>query len=229
MDDRFKVGPGGRFLFMGNEALVRGCLEAGVGYVAQYNGTPTTDIGEKFREILDDPEQPELKEYIVHHWSTNEAVATSSCAGAAWAGIRALNPMKHVGMNVASDALVAITLNGPSPGALVCVVGSDPGSLGSHHEQNERFYSWMLHTPMIEPHTPQECYDWIKLAFDISEKYDLPVYFRTSTRTAHSRGLVTVGDFKLPSKKKGEFPISSNLLHEVPTREDKNPSGESNY
>nr|MDO8108957.1 thiamine pyrophosphate-dependent enzyme [Candidatus Sigynarchaeota archaeon] len=216
IDIRFspEAGKGGKFLFLGNEALIRGCLESGVGFIAQYPGTPTSDIGETFKDILE--QQPDLNEYIIHHWSVNEAVATSSCAGAAWAGIRALNPMKHVGMNVASDALHAITLAGPNPGALVLVVGSDPGSLGSHHEQNERFFTWMHHTPMIEPHSPQECHDWIKLAFDLSEKYDLPIYFRTSTRSAHSRGEVEIGDFKLPPKKKGEFFRSTDKYCSLP-------------
>jgi len=124
--------------------------------------------------------------------------------------------MKHVGMNVASDALHSITLAGPNPGALVLVVGSDPGSLGSHHEQNERFFTWMHHTPMIEPHSPQECHDWIKLAFDLSERYDLPVYFRTSTRSAHSRGKVEIGDFKLPPRPKGEFARSTSKYCSLP-------------
>ncbi|KKM85575.1 hypothetical protein LCGC14_1287670 [marine sediment metagenome] len=98
--------------------------------------------------------------------------------------------MKHVGLNVASDALSVIALNGPNPGGMVVSIGSDPGSLGSHQEQNERFYAWMLHLPTLEPHTPQECKDWIKLAFDLSEKYDLVISFRMSTRSAHSRGFV---------------------------------------
>ncbi|MBN2153897.1 MAG: indolepyruvate ferredoxin oxidoreductase subunit alpha, partial [Candidatus Lokiarchaeota archaeon] len=216
IDRRFSpaLGRGDKCLFLGNEALIRGCLESGVGFVAQYPGTPTSDIGETFKDILE--QQPDLQEYIVHHWAVNEAVATSSCAGAAWAGIRALNPMKHVGVNVASDALHSIALAGPNPGALVLVVGSDPGSLGSHHEQNERFFTWMHHTPMIEPHSPQECHDWIKLAFDLSEKYDLPVYFRTSTRSAHSRGMVEIGDFKLPPKSKGEFARSTSKYCSLP-------------
>lgn len=216
IDIRFtpSVGRGNKFLFLGNEALIRGCLEAGVGFIAQYPGTPTSDIGETFKDIL--AQQPDLQEYIVHHWAINEAVATSSCAGAAWTGIRALNPMKHVGMNVASDALHAITLAGPNPGALVLVVGSDPGSLGSHHEQNERFFTWMHHTPMIEPHSPQECHDWIKAAFDLSETYDVPIYFRTSTRSAHSRGEVEIGDFKLPPKSKGEFLRSTSKYCSLP-------------
>ncbi|MHA1699861.1 MAG: thiamine pyrophosphate-dependent enzyme [Promethearchaeota archaeon] len=216
MDIRFSPGArsGAEFLFLGNEALVRGCLECGVAFIAQYPGTPTSDIGETFQKVLS--EQPELKEFIIHQWSTNEAIATSSCAGAAWAGFRALNPMKHVGLNVASDPMSVITLNGPNPGALVFVVGSDPGSLGSHQEQNDRFYSWMFHTPMIEPHTPQECHDWIKLAFDISEKYDIPVFFRTSTRSAHSRGKVIVGDFKLPSRRIGTFERNTGKYCSLP-------------
>ena len=200
-DLRF-VKESGKVLMLGNEALVRGCLEAGVSYVSQYPGTPTSDIGERFHQIL--RENPEVREYLVHQWAVNEAVASSSCAGAAWTGIRTFNPMKHVGLNVASDALSVIALNGPNPGAMVIGVGSDPGSLGSHQEQNERFYAWMLHLPTIEPHTPQECKDWIKLAFDLSEEYDLVMNFRTSTRSAHSRGYVNLESLK-KGKMRGEF------------------------
>jgi indolepyruvate ferredoxin oxidoreductase alpha subunit len=192
----------GKVLMLGNEALVRGSLEAGVSYVSQYPGTPTSDIGEYFHQVLRD--FPEIGEYLVHQWAVNEAVATSACAGAAWTGCKVLNPMKHVGLNVASDALSVIALNGPNPGAMVVSIGSDPGSLGSHQEQNERFYAWMLHLPTIEPHTPQECKDWMKLAFEISEKYDLVVDFRMSTRSAHSRGFVEVGPL-VKGKAKGEF------------------------
>jgi indolepyruvate ferredoxin oxidoreductase alpha subunit len=146
-DNRF-ISEEGRALMLGNEAVVRGCLEAGVSYAAQYPGTPTSDIGETFHQIL--REQPHLKEYLVHHWAINEAVASSECAGATWTGCRVLNPMKHVGLNVASDALSVIALNGPNPGAMVILVGADPGSLGSHQEQNERFYTWMFHFPCFK-------------------------------------------------------------------------------
>ncbi len=200
-DTRF-LDEQGKVLMLGNEALVRGCLEAGVSYVSQYPGTPTSDIGEYFHQVL--RENPEMSEYLVHHWAVNEAVATSACAGAAWTGCRSLNPMKHVGLNVASDALSVIALNGPNPGGMVVSIGSDPGSLGSHQEQNERFYAWMLHLPTIEPHTPQECKDWIKIAFDLSEKYDLVFDFRMSTRSAHSRGFVELEPLK-KGKGKGEF------------------------
>ena len=200
-DTRFTQSEG-KVLMLGNEALVRGCLESGVSYVSQYPGTPTSDIGEYFHQVIRD--FPEYSEFLVHHWAVNEAVATSACAGAAWTGCRTFNPMKHVGLNVASDALSVIALNGPNPGGMVVSVGSDPGSLGSHQEQNERFYAWMLHLPTIEPHTPQECKDWVKIAFELSEKYDLVMNVRTSTRSAHSRGFVELGPL-VPGKKSGEF------------------------
>lgn len=200
-DTRF-ISEKGKVLMLGNEALVRGSLEAGVSYVSQYPGTPTSDIGEYYHQIL--RQHPQFREFLVHQWAVNEAVATSSCAGAAWTGCRSLNPMKHVGLNVASDALSVIALNGPNPGAMVVVIGSDPGSLGSHQEQNERFYGWMLHLPILEPHSPQECKDWIKLAFALSEKHDLVIDFRMSTRSAHSRGFVELDTLK-KGKGKGEF------------------------
>ena len=201
-DTRFTDGPGKKVLMLGNEALVRGALEAGVSYVSQYPGTPTSDIGEYFHKVI--RENPDVKEYLVHHWAVNEAVASSACAGAAWTGCRSLNPMKHVGLNVASDPLSVIALNGPNPGGMVVAIGSDPGSLGSHQEQNERFYGWMLHLPIIEPQTPQECKDWIKKAFNLSEKYDLVMDFRMSTRSAHSRGYVELGEL-IRGKARGEF------------------------
>ena len=200
-DNRF-TDEEGKVLMLGNEAVVRGCLEAGISYVAQYPGTPTSDIGETFQKILN--EQPKLREYLIHHWAINEAVASSECAGAAWTGCRVLNPMKHVGLNVASDPLSVIALNGPNPGAMVILVGADPGSLGSHQEQNERFYTWMLHFPCFEPHTPQECKGFSKLAFELSEKYDTVFEIRTSTRSAHSRGFVELEPIK-KGKAKGEF------------------------
>jgi indolepyruvate ferredoxin oxidoreductase alpha subunit len=200
-DTRF-VKESGRALMLGNEAIVRGSLESGVSFIAQYPGTPTSDIGSLFQQLLST--EYNFNEYLVHHWAVNEAVAASEAAGAAWTGCRVLNPMKHVGMNVASDALSVISLNGPNPGAMVIVVGADPGSLGSHQEQNERFYTWMFHLPCLEPHTPQECKDYTKLAFILSEKYDIVFEIRTTTRSAHSRGYVELNGIKR-GKTKGQF------------------------
>ena len=200
-DTRF-ITEQGTVLMLGNEAIVRGSLEAGVSYAAQYPGTPTSDIGETFQTIIN--QESKFHETLIHHWAINEAVASSECAGAAWTGCKVLNPMKHVGLNVASDALSVIALNGPNPGAMVIVVGADPGSLGSHQEQNERFYTWMFHFPCFEPHTPQECKDFTKLAFELSEKYDTVFEIRTSTRSAHSRGYVELGPLK-KGLRKGKF------------------------
>ena len=199
-DLRFYKDEGEEALMLGNEALIRGCLECGVSFISQYPGTPSSDIGTTFQKILF--ADKELKKQIVHHWSINEAVASSEAWGAAVTGAKVLNPMKHVGLNVASDALSVIALNGPGPGAMVIVVGSDPGSLGSHQEQNDRFYSWMFHFPLIEPWSPQENKDWIKKAFEISQRLDVVVNFRTSTRVAHSRGVVKLGKIQRPKDKK---------------------------
>jgi len=212
IDSRF-VDESGKALMLGNEAVVRGCLEVGVSFAAQYPGTPTSDIGETFHKIIN--ENPDIKEYLIHHWAINEAVASSECAGAAWTGCRVFNPMKHVGLNVASDPLSVIALNGPNPGAMVILVGADPGSLGSHQEQNERFYTWMLHLPCLEPHTPQECKDFTKLAFKLSEKYDLVFEIRTSTRSAHSRGFVKLGSIK-EGKKVGKFERNIPKFNSLP-------------
>ncbi|TXT59408.1 MAG: Indolepyruvate oxidoreductase subunit IorA [Promethearchaeota archaeon] len=212
VDSRF-IDEDGQVLMLGNEAVVRGCLEAGVSFAAQYPGTPTSDIGETFHKVL--RENPKIREYLIHHWAINEAVASSECAGAAWTGCRVFNPMKHVGLNVASDALSVIALNGPNPGAMVILVGADPGSLGSHQEQNERFYTWMLHLPCFEPHTPQECKDFTKIAFELSEKYDTVFEIRTSTRSAHSRGFVKLEPIK-KGKKIGRFKRNIPKFNSLP-------------
>ncbi|MFO8019708.1 MAG: indolepyruvate ferredoxin oxidoreductase subunit alpha [Promethearchaeia archaeon] len=211
-DTRF-IREEGKVLMLGNEAVVRGALESGVSYVSQYPGTPTSDIGEYFHQVLD--QKPELKKYLTHQWAVNEAVATSASAGAAWTGVRSFNPMKHVGLNVASDPLSVIALNGPNPGAMVILVGGDPGSLGSHQEQNDRFYTWMLHLPCLEPHTPQECKDFTKLAFELSEKHDLVMEIRTTTRSAHSRGFVNLEPLQ-KGKPHGEFERNIPKFNSLP-------------
>ncbi|MGV9197497.1 MAG: thiamine pyrophosphate-dependent enzyme [Promethearchaeia archaeon] len=211
-DTRF-IQEEGKVLMLGNEAVVRGALESGVSYVSQYPGTPTSDIGEYFHQVLD--QDPQLKKSLTHHWAVNEAVATSASAGAAWTGVRSFNPMKHVGLNVASDPLSVIALNGPNPGAMVILVGADPGSLGSHQEQNERFYTWMLHLPCLEPHTPQECKDYTKLAFELSEKYDLVMEIRTTTRSAHSRGFVELDSLQ-NGQPKGKFERNIPKFNSLP-------------
>ncbi|MHA1784768.1 MAG: thiamine pyrophosphate-dependent enzyme [Candidatus Helarchaeota archaeon] len=176
-----------RVLLLGNEAIVRGALEAGVQFVSQYPGTPLSDLGTTFTNLMN------LKKVngLYFQWAANEAAALQAAAGASWCGITSLVPAKHVGINVLSDSLCVIALNGPTSsygeGGLVIIDGGDPASLGSHCEQNERFYSWMFHLVHVEPSNVQECIDWVPIMYDISKEFDLVGFFRVTSRVAHSR------------------------------------------
>lgn len=176
-----------RVLLIGNEAIIRGALEANVQFVSQYPGTPLSDIGIVFGDMMTSGQVPGL----YFQWAANEAAAVQAAVGASWCGIRSLVPAKHVGINVLADSLAVIALNGPTSargeGGLVIVAGGDPASLGSHSEQNERFYSWMLHLCHVEPSDVQECLDWMPHMFEISQEYDLVGFFRVTSRISHSR------------------------------------------
>jgi indolepyruvate ferredoxin oxidoreductase alpha subunit len=191
------------FPLMGNEAVARGAVEAGVGYVSTYPGTPVSEIGNIFNEIA--PKIPGL----YFQFSVNEAAAVQGAAGASWSGVKALAVSKHVGINVAIDSLVTICYNGSNSsygeGGLVIVSGDDPGALGSQNEQNNRFYGPFLNAPIIEPSTPQEAKDFIIEAYRLSNKHDMPVIYRLTTRIAHSRGKVTYGPILEKPKAKGYF------------------------
>ena len=140
---------GETFLLMGNEAVARGAIEAGVGFVSTYPGTPVSEIGNIFHEIAH--ELPG----VYFQYSVNEAAAVQGAAGASWSGVKALAISKHVGVNVASDSFVTICYNGANSaygeGGLVLVTGDDPGALGSQNEQNNRFYGPLFNAPIIEP------------------------------------------------------------------------------
>ncbi|MHA1144109.1 MAG: thiamine pyrophosphate-dependent enzyme [Candidatus Helarchaeota archaeon] len=195
-----------KVLMIGNEAMIRGSLEANVQFVSQYPGTPLSDMGLVFGDLMKSGRVPGL----YFQWAANEAAAMQAAAGASWCGIRSLVPAKHVGINVLADSLGVIALNGPTSsrgeGGLVVIAGGDPASLGSHCEQNDRFYSWMLHLCHVEPSDVQECLDWMPLMFDISQEYDLVGYFRVTSRISHSRQDVTIRK-KFPKfePKKGYF------------------------
>ncbi len=169
-------------LMLGNEAIARGAWEAGVNLVSSYPGTPSTEITEyivKYDEIYAE-------------WAPNEKVALEVCAGASVAGARALCCMKHVGLNVAADPLYTAAYTGVNSG-LVVVVADDPGMHSSQNEQDSRFHARGSQIPMLEPADSQECVDFVKLAYELSEQYDTPVLVRTTTRIAHARSLVEVG------------------------------------
>lgn len=170
-------------LLTGNEAVARGAWEAGLSVASAYPGTPSTEILENLAPYKD----------IYAEWAPNEKVALEVASGASIAGVRALSTMKHVGLNVAADPLFTMAYIG-SLGGLVVVSADDPGMFSSQNEQDNRLYAPHAHIPMIEPSNSQEAYEYVKLAFDISEKYDAPVLFRMTTRICHSKSVVEVGD-----------------------------------
>lgn len=166
-------------IMLGNEAIARGAYEAGVKVSAAYPGTPSTEISENVVQYKE----------IYSEWSPNEKVAAEVAIGAAISGVRAMFSMKHVGVNVASDPLYTISYSGVN-GGLVLVAADDPGLYSSQNEQDTRMVARAAQVPVLEPSDSQEAKDFVKLAFELSEQYDTPMIVRTTTRLAHSQGLV---------------------------------------
>lgn len=166
-------------LMLTNHAVARGAYEAGVKILSAYPGTPSTEIAESFVKY----------EGVYAEWAPNEKVAVEVAVGAAVAGARAMACMKHVGVNVAADPLFTAAYTGVN-GGLVIVVADDPGMHSSQNEQDSRFYARSAHIPMLEPSNAQEAKEFVKLAYQISEAYDTPVFLRETTRVAHSHGVV---------------------------------------
>jgi indolepyruvate ferredoxin oxidoreductase, alpha subunit len=185
MSELLTGSPGERRLFLGNEAIVRGILEAGVALVTTYPGTPASEIGDRCYEIS---RQTDLR----FEFSTNEKVALEVAAGAAASGWRVLCAMKHVGLNVAADALMTLAYVGVK-GGMVIVSADDPSLFSSQNEQDNRYYAKMAGLPMLEPATPQEAKEMTLAAFALSEELKVPVLLRTTTRVNHTRGPVTLG------------------------------------
>ncbi len=172
-----------KVLMSGNEAIARGAYEAGVRFAAAYPGTPSTEILENFSRY----------EGVYAEWSTNEKVAVEVAIGAALAGKKAMAVMKHVGVNVAADPVFTVSYTGTN-GALVIITADDPSLHSSQNEQDNRHYARFAKIPMLEPADAQEAKDYIKLAFEISETFDTPVFFRSTTRVSHSKSVVDIGD-----------------------------------
>lgn len=167
-------------LLTGNEAIARGAYEAGVRYASAYPGTPSTEILENIALY---------KEDILAEWATNEKVALEAAIGASIAGARSIASMKHVGVNVASDALFTFAYTGVN-GGMVLVTADEPGQHSSQNEQDNRNYAKFAKIPMLEPSNSQESKDMIKTAFEVSENFDTPVLVRVTTRICHSKGIV---------------------------------------
>ncbi|HRK24378.1 MAG TPA: indolepyruvate ferredoxin oxidoreductase subunit alpha [Beijerinckiaceae bacterium] len=197
---------------MGNEAIARGAWEAGVRVAAAYPGTPSTEILESLGTYPASDVSAE--------WATNEKVALDVVIGAALCGVRALTAMKHVGLNVAADALMSQSYIG-SHGGLVLIVCDDPGIHSSQNEQDTRLFARLANVPVLEPSDAQEAYDFTKLAFEISEQFDTPVIVRSTTRLSHTRSMVRVGvrsevpgkGFVETSTKTVTIPANARRLH----------------
>ncbi|MDH5754668.1 MAG: indolepyruvate ferredoxin oxidoreductase subunit alpha, partial [Candidatus Bathyarchaeota archaeon] len=198
---------GKHVLLLGNEAIARGILEAGISVVTTYPGTPASEIGDSISAIA-------AEAGLYMEYSTNEIVAVELAAGAANCGIRALTAMKHVGLNVASDLVMTLAYAGVR-GGFVIVTADDPECYSSQNEQDNRFYALLSNLPCLEPSNSQEAKDMTISAIEISEKLELPVLLRTTTRIGHTRGPVVYGKLTKPNLK-GEFIKDVKRLVMVP-------------
>ena len=186
--------PGSVQLLLGNEAFARGALEAGIGFAASYPGTPASEILSTLASVA--------KKMNFHaEWSTNEMVAMEAAAGASFAGIPAISSMKQNGINVVSDFLVNLGMTGIGKGGLVVVAGDDPSAISSSNEQDSRWICKWMDMPLLEPSTAQEAKDMVKWAFDLSRELDIACIVRETTRLAHTRGNVKLGELPKTEKK----------------------------
>jgi len=197
-------------LMLGNEAVARGLYEAGVTVVSSYPGTPSTEITEYATQY----------DEIYTEWAPNEKVAFEVAFGAAIGGARSFCAMKHVGLNVAADPLYTASYIGVN-GGMVCAVADDPGMHSSQNEQDSRHHAMASKTPMLEPSDSAECLEYTKLAFELSEKFDVPFLLRLSTRISHGRSLVElspreehpVKEYKKDVMKNVMMPAMARLRH----------------
>lgn len=169
-------------LLSGNEALAQGAFEAGLKFAGSYPGTPATEILEYLTQFKE----------VDAQWSVNEKVAFEVALGASFAGVRSIYSSKHVGINVAMDPLMTAAYSGINAG-FVIVTADDPGLHSSQNEQDNRLIAKFAKIPLLEPSSPSEAKKFIKLAFEISEQFDTPVLFRMTTRVAHTKENVEIG------------------------------------
>ena len=188
-------------LLLGNEAVARGLYEAGVRVVSSYPGTPSTEITEAAAKYDD----------IYTEWAPNEKVAAETAAGAAIAGGRSFCGMKHVGLNVAADPIYTMSYIGVNAG-MVIGVADDPGMHSSQNEQDSRNHAKGSKIPMLEPSDSQECKDFTKLAYTLSEEFDSPVFLRLTTRISHSRSLVALDEPISPKLKEYKKDAAKNVM-----------------
>lgn len=174
-----------REYMLGNVAIARGLLEGGVQVIAGYPGTPSS-------EIIDTLAARKDRDYHIE-WSVNEKVAMEVAVGAAWTGVRSVVTMKHVGLNVAADPFMTLAYAG-TKGGLIAIVADDPSCHSSQNEQDTRRYAHFALVPCFDPSTPQEAKDMLPYAFEFSEKFEVPVIFRPTTRISHGKSDIELGD-----------------------------------
>ncbi len=174
-------------LLSGNEAIARGVYEYGGEFASAYPGTPSTEILQTIARFF--------KDDVYAEWAINEKCALENTVGASYGGARSVAAMKHVGVNVAADPLMTLSYTGVGAG-LIIISADDPSLHSSQNEQDNRCYGKFASIPVLEPSDSQEAKDFIKDAFEISEKFDTPVLFRITTRISHSKGLVKIGERK---------------------------------
>lgn len=188
-------------LMLGNAAVARGLYEAGCSVVSSYPGTPSTEITEEIAKF----------DEVYSEWAPNEKVAMEVAFGASLAGKRSFCAMKHVGLNVAADPLFTISYIGVNAG-MVIAVADDAGMHSSQNEQDSRHYAKASKVPMLEPSDSQEALEFAKLAYELSEKYDTPVFLKMCTRIAHSQSIVETGERAVPPVKPYEKNIQKNVM-----------------
>lgn len=188
-------------LMLGNKALARGLYEAGCSVVSSYPGTPSTEVTEEAAKF----------EEIYCEWAPNEKVAMEVAFGASLAGKRSFCGMKHVGLNVAADPLFTCSYTGVNGGMVICVA-DDAGMHSSQNEQDSRHHAIASKLPMLEPSDSAEAYEFAKLAYEISEKFDTPVIIKMCTRVAHSQSIVEIGERVVPEPKPYEKNIAKYVM-----------------
>ncbi len=195
LKDVVRDSPGEKVFLLGNDAIARGAIEAGIDVYSAYPGTPSSEVLDTLSEVC-----RVLKNRMEFYleYSINEKVAFEVAAGASMAGKRGMCGMKHVGVNVAADALFSFAYIG-AKGGFVLLSADDPSMHSSQNEQDNRWYGKAAKVPIIEPTNAQEAKEYVSKAFEISEKFELPVIFRTVTRLNHASGIVELGT--IPEKK----------------------------
>ena len=188
-------------LMLGNAAVARGAYEAGVRVVSSYPGTPSTEITESIVQYDD----------VYAEWAPNEKVAAEAAIGASIGGARAMSCMKHVGLNVMADPVFTVSYTGVNGGLLFCVA-DDPGMHSSQNEQDSRHYAKASKIMMLEPSDSEECKEYTRRAFELSEQFDTPVFLRLSTRVSHSQSLVELGERKDDELKPYEKNIAKYVM-----------------